>query len=114
MLKTLVRNIRRTLDPFYLVHIIQIWRQPAVHADDLLVDDRRDGQAVEAVREGFPELDRVAALALVVEAVDAVDARALVVAAQQKEILCVFDFVTEQQNDSFNRMLAAIDVVAQK
>jgi hypothetical protein len=33
-------------------------------------------------REGLPELDRVAPLALVVEAVDAVDRGALVVAAQ--------------------------------
>lgn len=34
-----------------------------VHAEDLLVNDGRDGQAVEAVREGLPQLDVVPAFA---------------------------------------------------
>ncbi len=38
-------------------------RQPAVHAEDLLIDERGDGEAVEAVGEGLPDLDVVAALA---------------------------------------------------
>jgi hypothetical protein len=60
-------------------------------AAHLLVYERRDGQAVEAVCEGPPEPDVVAPLALVVEAVDAVDGGALVVAAQQEEVLGVLD-----------------------
>ena len=65
-----------------------------MHAEDLLVDDRGDREAVEAVGERLPELDVVPALALVVEAVDAVDRRALVVAAQQEEVLRVLDLNT--------------------
>ena len=34
-----------------------------MHGENLLVDDGRDGQAVEAVRERLPELDVVSALA---------------------------------------------------
>jgi hypothetical protein len=41
-----------------------------VHAENLLIDDSGDGQAVEAVRECFPQLDVVASLALVVKACD--------------------------------------------
>ena len=38
-------------------------------AEDLLVDDSSDGEAVEAVGEDLPELDVEAPLALVVEAI---------------------------------------------
>jgi len=34
-----------------------------VHAEDLLIDDGSNGEAVEAVREGLPELDVVPPLA---------------------------------------------------
>jgi hypothetical protein len=64
---------------------------PAVATPHLLVDERAHWQAVEAVGERAPEPDVVAALALVVESVDAVDRRTLVVAAQQEEVLGVLD-----------------------
>ena len=38
-------------------------------AEDLLVDDGSDGEAVEAVGKDLPELDVEAPLALVVEAI---------------------------------------------
>jgi hypothetical protein len=44
-----------------------------VHGEDLLVDDGGDGQTVEAVGERLPQLDVVAALALVIEAVYTID-----------------------------------------
>ena len=62
-------------------------------AKDLLVDDRREGEHVEDVLELLPHLDVVPPLALVVEAVDAVDAGALVVAAQDEKVLGVEDLV---------------------
>jgi hypothetical protein len=67
-----------------------------VHRENLLVDDSGNGKTVEAVGEGLPELDVVPSLALVVEAVDAVDGRALVVAAEDEEVLGVFDLVCEE------------------
>lgn len=70
-----------------------------MHGEDLLIDDGRDGQAVEAIGEGLPELDVVPSLALVVEAVDAVDGGALVVAAQDEEVLGVLDLVRQEQAD---------------
>ncbi len=85
-----------------------------MHGEDLLVDDGGNGQTVEAVGKGLPQLDVVAALALVVEAVDAVDGRALVIAAQDEEVLGVLDLVGQQQADGLERLLAAVDVVAQE
>ena len=70
-----------------------------MHGEDLLVNDGSDGQAVEAIGKRLPELDVVPALALVVEAVDAVDRGALVVASQDEEILGVLDLVGQEQAD---------------
>ena len=83
-----------------------------MHGEDLLIDDGSDGQAVEAVGERLPQLDIVSALALVVEAVYAVDGGALVVAAQNEEVLGVLDLVGEQQADGLERLLSSVDVVA--
>ncbi|KAJ8523567.1 hypothetical protein ON010_g17552 [Phytophthora cinnamomi] len=104
-----VRGAHEALD---LLHLAELGGQAAVHAEDLLVHDGRHGQAVEAVREGLPELDVVAALALVVEAVDAVDGRALVVAAQDEEVLRVLDLVGQQQADGLQALFAAVHVVS--
>jgi hypothetical protein len=70
-----------------------------VHSEDLLVDDSGDGKAVKAVGEGFPELDVVATLAFVVEAVDPVDRGTFVVTAENEEVLRVLDLVCKQQAD---------------
>ena len=106
--------ISRAHDAADLLHRVQIGAQAAVHGEDLLVNDSRNGQAVEAVGECLPQLDVVATLALVVEAVDAVDRRALVVAAQDEEILGELDLVGKEQADGLERLLAAIYVVAEE
>jgi hypothetical protein len=85
-----------------------------VHGEDLLINDGRDGQAVEAVGKSLPKLDVVASLALVVETVDAVDGRALVVTAQNEEVLGVLDLVRQQQADGLERLLATVDVVTEE
>jgi hypothetical protein len=85
-----------------------------VHGEDLLINDGGDGQAVEAVGESLPKLDVVASLALIVETVDAVDGRALVVTAQNEEVLGVLDLVCQQQADGLERLLATVDVVTEE
>ena len=41
-----------------------------MNAEDLVIDNGRDGQAVEDHVEGLPQLERVALLALVVKTID--------------------------------------------
>ncbi len=106
--------ISRAHDTADLLHRVQIGAQTAVHGEDLLVNDGGNGQAVEAVGECLPQLDVVATLALVVEAVDAVDGRALVVAAQDEEVLGELDLVGKEQADGLERLLAAVYVVAEE
>jgi hypothetical protein len=97
-----------------LLHRVQVGAEATVHGEDFLVDDSGDGQAVETVCEGLPQLDVVATLTLVVEAVDAVDRRTLVVAAEHEEVLGVLDLVCEEQADGLERLLAAVYVVAEE
>lgn len=85
-----------------------------MHGEDLLVNDGGDGQAVEAVGECLPQLDVVSSLALIVETVDAVDRGALVVTAEDEEVLGVLDLVGKKQADGFERLLAAVDVVTKE
>ena len=82
-----------------------------MHGEDLLVDDSGHGHAVECVREGLPDSDVVAPLALVIEAVDAVDRRALMVPTQDEEILGVLDLEGKDQANSLQGLLAAVHIV---
>lgn len=109
--RTYISRTHHTPD---LLHGVEIRAQTTVHREDLLVNDCSDRQAVEAVRKCLPQLDVVAPLAFVVESVDAVDAGALVVSAQDEEVLWVLDLVGEQEADRFERLLAAINVIAEE
>ena len=66
-----------------------------MHREDLLVNDCGNGQAVEAIGEGFPELDVVSALALIIKSVDAVDRCTFVISSEDEEVLWVFDLVRQ-------------------
>ncbi len=82
-----------------------------MHAKDFFINKRTDWQTVKDVRKNFPEFDRVAALAFIVEAINSINLRALVIASQQEEVLRIFDLEAQQQRNRFNRLLASIDVV---
>ena len=85
-----------------------------MHAENLLVNERGDGEAVEDVAEDSPESNRVATLALIVEAIDAIDLSALVIASQEEEVLGVLDLVAEEEADGLDRLLSTVDVVAEE
>lgn len=83
-------------------------------AEDFLVDDGCNGKTIEAVGEGFPELDVISAFAFVIEAIYPVDACTLVVAAQQEKIFWVLDFVREEQTDRLQGLLSSVDIVSEE
>ena len=72
----------------------------------LRVPGGREGGGREGGKEGRPRRT------LVVEAVDPVDRGALVVAAQQEEVLGVLDFVGQQQADALQPVRSTVNVVA--
>ena len=69
-----------------------------MYTEDLVIDECSDGHAIEYVLEFFPHADGVATLAFVIESIDAIDLTALVIAAQQEEILLEFDLVGEEED----------------
>lgn len=85
-----------------------------MHCEDLLINNSSNGQAVEAVSKGLPQLNVISSLALVVEAVDAVDRGAFVVTTEDEEVLWVFDLVRKQEADRLQRLLSSVDIVAQE
>ena len=104
----------RTHNATDLLHRVEVRAQATMHGEDLLVNDSRDRQAVEAVREGLPQLDVIPALALIVETINAVDRSALMVATENEKVLGVLDLVGQQQADGLERLLPAVDVVTEE
>lgn len=101
-------------NPTNLLHRVQVWAQATVHGEDLLVNDGGNRQAVEAISKCLPQLDIVPTLALVVETVNAVDRGALVITAQNEEVLGVLDLVRQQEADGLKRLLATVNVVTKE
>lgn len=85
-----------------------------MHGKDLLINNGRNWQAVEAVGKCLPQFDVVASLAFVVEPIDAVDGGTFVVTAKDEEVLRVLDLVCEKQADGLERLLTPIYVVAEE
>ena len=66
-------------DATNLLHRVQIRTQTTVHSENLLINDGRNRQAIEAIGEGFPELDIVPPLTLVIKSVYPIDRCALMI-----------------------------------
>jgi hypothetical protein len=64
-----------------------------VHAQNLIVYQRGDRQTIKAVCKNFPQLDCVSSLALIVEAVNAINASTLVIASQQEKVFGILYLV---------------------
>ena len=71
-----------------------------MHCEDLFIDNGRNWQAVEAVRECLPQFDVVPPLAFVVESVYAINRSAFVIATQDEEIFRIFYLVGKKETDS--------------
>jgi len=110
--EALVGDVRRAGDLEDLAKPLEVGREAAVHAQNFVLDAAGDRHAVEGVGEDAPELDAVTALALVVEAVDAVQGGAFVVAAKEEELVGVLYFVAEEEGDCFYALLGSINVIS--
>ena len=112
--KTILRHLGRSCYLLELGNGDKFRAEPAVHAQYFVIDERRDGHAIEDILELLPYTNGVASLALVVKSVDAIDLPALVITPQQEEVLLELDLVGEQQDDCLQTIFASIDIVTQE
>lgn len=112
--KPVLRDLDGPRDAADLLQVLQLGAETPVHAQYLLPDDCGHRHHIEHVREYLPQLQVVLSLALVVEPVDPVDARALVVAPQHEEVLGVLDLVGQEQAYALDGLLAPVHVVPQE
>lgn len=88
--------------------------QASVGAEYLLIDDSGNGEAVEHITEGLPELDVVPAATLIVEAINTIDACALMVATEDEEVLRIADLEGKEEADGLDGLSSTVDVVTQE
>jgi len=100
--QTRVRDICGPHNVSYLVKGLEFGRESAMHAQNLVVNKRTNGKAIEHITKDLPEFDRVPPFTLIVESVYAVDLGALVVATQKEEVLRVLYLVTKEQRNRLN------------
>ena len=85
-----------------------------MHAEDFVVNECGDGEAVETISEDLPQLNSVSSLTFIIEPVNSVDGGALVITSQQKEVLRVFDLVSQEEAHSLKGHLSTVDVVTEE
>ena len=86
-----------------------------MHAEDPTVDDRTEREIVEHLAAPAPDVGgAVLALAFVVEAIDLGDLAGFVVSSEDEEVFGVFDLVSEEEANGFERLFSSIDVVAEE
>lgn len=108
-----MRDLSKPINNLNLIDRMDRRRQPAVHAEDLIVDDDAEGEKVEHVGEVVPDVGvAVFAGAFGVEAVGLGDAAGLVVAADEVDAVWVAEFEADEEGDGFDAEEAAVDVVS--
>ena len=77
-----------------------------MHAQNLLVYNCSDREAIEAIREGFPKLHVVSSFTFIIESVNSVNTGTLVIPSKQEEILRILDLgkdavMSEEMHESY-------------
>jgi hypothetical protein len=85
-----------------------------MHAKNLLVDKSCDGKAVETIGESLPKFNVIAALAFIIESINTINGGALMVSTEEEEVLGVLNLIGQEEANSFQRLLAAVDVISQE
>jgi hypothetical protein len=85
-----------------------------MHTEDLVIDQRSDRETVETISESFPEFYIISTFAFVIETVNSVNRSTFVISSQQKEVLRVLNFVSEQQTNGFQTILSSVNVISKE
>ena len=97
-----------------MIERLEVRAQATVHAQNLFIDERGGRQRVKAVRKCLPQAHGESPLALIVKPVNPIDGGALVIPAQQEEVLRIPNLVREEEANCLKRLSAPIDVIPQE
>ena len=109
-----VGNVSGSHNTLNLLKRAKLWAQTTMHAEDLLVDKSCDGKAVETIGESLPKFNVIAALAFIIESINTINGGALMVSTEEEEVLGVLNLIGQEEANSFQRLLAAVDVISQE
>lgn len=96
------------------LEVVQIWTQSTMHSEYTIVNNGSHWKLVEADTEVLPDPHVVTSFAFVVKSIHSVDGSTLVVSSEHEESGWISDFVSEQQADGLNTLLASINVISNK
>jgi hypothetical protein len=83
-----------------------------VEAEDLIVNERGEGEVVEEIGEVFPNVGiAVFSETLVVEAIYLSDLTGFMITTENCDALGVSDFESNQESNSFDRVVSSINVI---
>lgn len=95
--QSIIRHVSGTSDASDIVHVRQTRGKTAVDTEDFPSNDGSDGETVEGVNEGLPDLDVATALTLIIEPIHTGDVGAFVVASQEEEVLWVLELIAKKK-----------------
>jgi hypothetical protein len=85
-----------------------------MNAENLIIDNSSDREAIETLNELLPELQTVSSFALVIKSIYSVNGAALMISSQQEEILWIFDFVCHHQTNYLKVLLASVYIISEE
>lgn len=108
-----MRDFLNSVERADIVKGIDAWGKATMQAKDLVVDQGSEGKVIEQVCEIFPYVGvAIFPQTLIVKAIDLSDLSGFVVAAEDGQAFWVANLHANKEGDGFDRIIAAIDVVA--
>lgn len=115
----LIRNLYRPDNFQNLLKILKLGAKSSVHTENLLVNKSADRHNVENIWKDFPKFKIVFSLTyiiifitLVIESVNSIYAWALMISSEQKEVLRIFYFISQEEADTLYRLFSSINIVS--
>jgi hypothetical protein len=108
-----VRDLAESIDDFDLIDAVDAGREPAVHAEDLVVDHDRQRQVVEHVGEVVPHVSvAVLPATFSIKSVRLRDSARLVVAADQVDAMRVAELEAYKEGYCLDAKETSVDIVS--
>lgn len=108
-----VGHFNDSVNPFDLVQGVQARGEPAVQTENLVFDDRSEGQVVKEISQEFPDVGvAILAHALVIESIDLGNLAALVVPSENCDSLSVAHLEADQKRHGLDGVVPSIYVIA--